>query len=148
MKATVSIRTATQWSWSSAAAFAVLLLFAGGCMHATAKYYVPTAGDSRLDENELRVEAESLLRVECDRLKGGKASVSGEGTYVLDVSPTGSVQRVKVSHSTGDAALDDIFGALSARLDLGSVEGKAGGIRMRASYFCEQDKAITTIEMT
>jgi hypothetical protein len=125
----------------------MLLVAIGGCM-STARYYVPTAGDPRIDENELRSEADRLLRIECERLKGGKTSVSGEGTFVLDVSAQGSVHRVKISRSTGDAALDDIFGALSARLDVEPLEPKAGSIRMRASYFCEPDKVITTIEMT
>ena len=148
MKVTGSFRTATRWSSSSVLAIAFALLAGAACFQSTSKYYVPTAGDSRLDENELRVEAEQLLRVECERLKGGKSSVSGEGTFVLDVSATGSVQRVKVSKSTGDSELDDIFGALSARLDVGAAEPKAGSIRMRASYFCEPDKSLVTIEMT
>jgi outer membrane biosynthesis protein TonB len=148
MPGTGSIRMAMRWSWSRTLLIAALVPALTGCMTSTAKYYVPTAGDTRLDENELRSEAEQLLRVECDRLKGGKTSVSGEGTFVLDVASTGSVQRVKVSKSTGDAALDDIFGALSARLDVEPLQPKAGSIRMRASYFCEPDKAITTIEMT
>lgn len=148
MRGTDSTRTATRWSWYRALAVAAVLPVLAACMSSSAKYYVPTAGDTRLDENELRTEAERLLRVECERLKGGKSSVSGEGTFVLDVSATGSVQRVKVSRSTGDSALDDIFGALSARLDVEPLEPKAGSIRMRASYFCEPDKAITTIEMT
>ena len=148
MPVTGSTRMAMRWSWCRALSIAATLIALGACMRSTAKYYVPTAGDARLDENELRVEADRMLRVECERLRGGKSSVSGEGTFVLDVSSTGSVQRVKVSRSTGDAALDDIFGALSARLDVEPAEPKAGSIRMRASYFCEPDKAITTIEMT
>lgn len=147
MPATAFTRMAMRWSWSRAFVLALSLGVVAGCMSSTAKYYVPTAGDSRLDENELRSEADALLRVECERLKAGKASVSGEGTFVLEFSPTGSVQRVKVSRSTGDAGLDDIFGALSARLDVEAAEQKAGSLRMRASYFCEPDKAITTIEM-
>jgi len=138
---------AMRWSWSRILAAALVAWLTQGCMHSTAKYYVPTAGDSRLHESEMRGEADQLLRLECERLKGGKTSVSGEGTFVLDVSATGSVQRVNVSRSTGDAALDDIFGALSARLDMEPLVQKAGSLRMRASYFCEPDKAITTIEL-
>ena len=147
MRATGSTRMATRWSWFSAAALMVALTL-GGCVQSTARFYIATAGDTRLDENELRVEADRMLRIECDRLKGGKTSVSGEGTYVLEVAASGVVERVKLTKSTGDATLDDIFGALSARLSFEPAEPKAGGIRMRASYFCEPDKAITTIEMT
>ncbi len=148
MPVTGSTRMAMRWSWSSALAAVLMAVLTQGCMHSTSRYYVPTAGDTRLHESEMRGEADQLLGVECERLKGGKTSVSGEGTFVLDVSATGSVQRVRVSRSTGDAALDDIFGALSARLDMEPLVQKAGSLRMRASYFCEPDKAITTIELS
>ena len=147
MRVIDSIRMATRWSSFRALILALGLIAASACVR-TSKYYVPTAGDSRLDEYEFRSQADQLMRVECERLKAGKPSVSGEGTFVLEVAGTGSVQRVKIMRSTGDASLDDIFGALAARLDLQSADGKAGHTRMRASYFCEPDKAVTTIEMT
>lgn len=147
MRVIDSIRTATRWSSSRAFVLAVSVMALGACM-STSKYYVPSTGDSRLDEYEFRSQTDQLVGVECGRLRGTKTSVSGEGTFVLEVAGTGAVQRVKVMRSTGDAALDDIFGALAARLELGSADGKAGHTRMRASYFCEPDKAITTIEMT
>jgi hypothetical protein len=147
MPGTVSIRTATRWSLSRTFALVAIGVTLAACMHSTASYYVPTAGEDRLDENELRVEADRLLSVECERLLTGKTSVSGEGTFVLDFSPTGDVQRSRVSKTTGDKELNDIFGALSAKLHVDAAEPKAGSLRMRAGYICEGDKAITTIEL-
>jgi hypothetical protein len=57
------------------------------------------------------------------------------------------VQRSRASKTTGDKVLDDIFGALSARLHVDAAEQKAGSLRMRAGYHCEAEKAFTTIEM-
>ena len=147
MPATGSIPMAMRWSWSRAFALIAVVATLSACVRSTSSYYVPSAGDNRLDENELRVEADRILSVECDRLRGSKASVSGEGTYVLEFAANGDVQRSRVSRSTQDKALDDIFGALSAKLHVDPAEPKAGSLRMRASYFCEPDKAITTIEM-
>lgn len=147
MPGTGSIRTATRWSWCRALTLTAVAAALAACVHATSSYYVPTAGEERLDENELRVEADRLLSVECERLLAGKASVSGEGTFVLDFSPTGDVQRSRVSRTTGDKELNDIFGALSAKLHVDPAEQKAGSLRMRAGYVCEADKAITTIEL-
>lgn len=147
MPGTVSIRTAMRWSWSRTLVLAVAVASLAACMRSTSSYYVPTAGEDRLDENELRVEADKLLSVECERLLAGKTSVSGEGTFVLDFAATGDVQRSRVSKTTGDKELNDIFGALSAKLHVDAAEQKAGSLRMRAGYICEGDKAITTIEL-
>jgi hypothetical protein len=137
---------AMRWSWSSGPTLVVAAALAA-CVHSTSSFYVPSAGEARLDENELRVEADRLLGVECDRLRGTKASVSGEGIFVLEFAATGDVQRSRVSRTTGDKELNDIFGALSARLHVDPAAPKAGSLRMRAGYFCEPDKAITTIEL-
>jgi hypothetical protein len=147
MPVTGSFRTAMRWSWSSALALVVSAVALSACVRSTSSYYVPTAGEARLNEDELRVEADRLLSVECDRLRGSKTDVSGEGTFVLDIAATGAVQRSRVSRTTGDKALDDIFGALSAKLELTAQEQKAGSLRMRAGYFCDANKAITTIEL-
>ena len=147
MPATGSIPMATRWSLSSALALTLVAATLTACVHSTSSYYVPSAGEARLDENEVRVEADRILSVECDRLRAGKTSTSGEGTFVLEFAANGDVTRSRVSKSTRDKALDDVFGALSAKMHVDPAEPKAGSMRMRASYFCEPDKAITTIEM-
>ena len=147
MPGTVFIRMAMRWSLSRTFVLVAFAVTLSACMRSTSSYYVPTAGEDRLDENELRVEADKLLSVECDRLLVGKTSVSGEGTFVLDFAATGDVQRSRVSKTTGDKELNDIFGALSAKLHVDPAEQKAGSLRMRAGYVCEADKAITTIEL-
>jgi hypothetical protein len=147
MPATGSIPMATRWSSSSLLARALVAMSLVACVHSTSSFYVPTAGEARLDENDVRVEADRLLSVECDRLRAGKSSTSGEGTYVLDFAANGDVTRSRLSKSTRDKELDDIFGALSAKMHVEPAEQKAGSLRMRASYYCEPDKAVTTIEM-
>jgi hypothetical protein len=66
----------------------------------------------------MRARADAMLPVECPRVVHGKNSVFAATDVMVDVDSTGAVQRAEIERGSGDATLDDIFGALAAQLQL------------------------------
>lgn len=146
MPVTDSTRMAMPWPWSNLAA---LLLAATACT-ATSKFYVPSEGESRLNQHTVREQADQLLALECPRLLEGRIPPTGEARIKLDVARSGAVQRAEVTRGSGDERLDEIFGSLAARLQFDPLPAEAGDgttARMRFGYSCGPGTAVTTISM-
>ena len=143
MLATGSIRTAMPWRWSSLAA--VVLLAA--CVQSTSSWYVPTEGEPRLDTNELRDRADFFLRTECPRLISAEKA-GGEAMIKLTMNRSGEVMRSEVTRSSGDEAIDGIFGPLAAQLVLTpppDMRGESMAVRLGMGYACSGTTAATTV---
>lgn len=156
MRATGSIRTATRWPFSDGAralaraGTVVALLLVAGCVTRTTTYYVPTPGEARLSVDDLRDQSDRMLGVECPRLMQAAhdSAAVGEATIALDVARSGDVVRAAIDHSSGDAQLDRIFGALAARLHLEAASPpKADTSRalIHVGYACGPNTAATTV---
>lgn len=117
MQGTGSIRTATRWR-SSSALVLLLALLLGGCVTSTTTFYVPTAGQPRLSEREVRARGEALVGVACPRLLQTKNPAAGAAAMTIDLGGDGAVARAAIDRSSGDVQLDDLFGALVAQLQL------------------------------
>ena len=110
-----SIRTAMRWlSYSRMVAISLLT----ACVLGTTRFYTPRAARARITLEEMRRRADAILPVECPRVVHGKNSVFAATDIVMDVDSTGAVQRAEIERGSGDAVLDDIFGALAAQLQL------------------------------
>lgn len=161
MRATGSIRTATRWSSSSAptarpdagtrrgAARLALALLAAACVTSSERFYVPTEGAPRLDQNEVRESSTRFVRAECPRLLGDGTSATGAATLRLVVSSTGAVREAHIERPSPDAQMDGIFGALAAQLDLPPAASPDGDwtTRVRMGYSCAPDAAVATFEV-
>jgi hypothetical protein len=88
------------------------------CVLATTRYYTPRAAQSRITLEQMRTRANVMLPIECPRVVHGKNSVFAATDILVDVDSTGAVQRAEIERGSGDAALDDVFGALAAQLQL------------------------------
>lgn len=115
MQGTASIRTAMRWL-SCSRMVAVSLMTA--CVMGTTRFYTPRAAEARIGLEEMRARASSILPIACPRIVHGNNSVVAATDIALDVDSTGSVQRAAIEHGSGDAALDDVMGALAAQLQL------------------------------
>jgi outer membrane biosynthesis protein TonB len=149
MRATGFTRTATRWRSFSGA---VVTAWVAACMVSTTKFYLPASGQSRLSLDQLRTRAGALLTVECPRLLAGRPSAFGETDLTMDVDEQGSVLRAHVDRSSGDARIDDIFGALAAQLQLtlpSSSGSKSHGARQRIGigYSCSATEAEATVQL-
>src|SRR5690349_22896760 len=102
MHNTGSIRTATRWSSSSirraplGSAF-LLALLAAAALGVTActnhsTYYIPTAGQPRLNQDEFRDASDQILSVECPRLMGSSDFATGEARARIEIDKSGAVQ--------------------------------------------------------
>jgi hypothetical protein len=134
--------------WPSCSALFTLVL--AGCVTTTTRYYVPTAGEARINQSQLRERLDALLRIECPRLMGSATSALGDAGFALEVSPTGEVMRARLERSSGDARIDDIFGALVAELRFeppATAAAVAHG-RMTVGYSCSPTTAVSTVEIT
>ena len=152
MRGTGSTRTATRWSCSDAgrALLAVLALAVlGGCVTRTERFYVPTEGAPRLDQNAVRAESERFVRAECPRLLAGGSSATGAATLRLSVAADGAVREARVERPSSDAQLDGIFGALAAQLELPPLTATEGDwvARVRMGYSCAPGTAVATFEV-
>ena len=137
MPDTVSIRTATRWLSCS------LLLAVAAC--ARQIYTAPPAGE-RIDENELRTQADAAVRINCPRLQGRAIARSGEATYALSIASDGTVQNAKLTRSFGDQMLDDTIGRLLALTRFEPAVREAGGLRVNVGYACGPMAKVATFE--
>ena len=153
MRAIGSTRTATPWRWSERASRAIAGVAAvtaiaalGACVTTQTRYYVPTEGQPQLSTNEMKDEAETLLRVECPRLLHGASVATGEAQLVVDLAGDGHVSRARLARSSGDERVDAIFGGVLAQLAVDAPQnGKATSSRVRMGYSCGPNDAVVTV---
>ena len=146
MRATGSTRTAMRWRSSSAL---VALALLAGCVTSTERFYAPTEGAPRLDQNDVREQSTRFVRAECPRLLGDATSATGATTLRLVVSSTGAVREAHIERPSPDSQMDGIFGALAAQLDLPPAASPDGDwtTRVRMGYSCAPDAAVATFEV-
>jgi len=138
MPDTVSIRMATRWLSCS------LLLAVAAC--GARQVYTAPQTEDRIDENELRTQADAAVRVNCPRLQGKAIAVNGDATYTLSIAADGRVQSAKLNSSFGDQMLDDTIGRLLARTNFESAQQKAGSLRVNAGYACGPMAKVATFD--
>jgi hypothetical protein len=146
MRGTGFSPTVTRWRSFSGV---VIAAWAAGCTVSTTKFYVPSSGQPRLSLEQLRTRAGALLPVECPRLLAGRPSAFGETDLTIDLNQDGSVLRAHVDRSSGDARIDDIFGALAAQLQLDrpSTTDHAAHQRIGIGYSCSVTEAEATVQL-
>jgi TonB family protein len=146
MRATDSTRMAMRWWWCDA----VLLVLIISCAPMVRRWYVPQSGERTLGMDELREAADLALRDECPRLLRGGTSATGEVLVVVDVEPGGAVRRARIERSSGDRAVDDLFGTLATRMRLDRLSTTAGESaegEVEMGYSCAPNVAIATIRL-
>jgi len=144
MRSTDSIRSAMRWSWCSA------LALAAACT-TTTRYYVPTEGEPRLTPSEVRDQSDALLSTQCPRLMGGDRFATGEARVMVELDRSGAVQKAQVTRSSGDEAMDAIFGALIARLQVDpptGMDGDRGEHPIYIGYSCAPENNAITLNIT
>jgi hypothetical protein len=115
MRGTASIRTVMRWlSYSRIVAISLM----SACVLGTTRFYTPRAAGARFDLAEMRSRASVMLPIACPRVVHERNAVFAATDISLDVDSTGAVQRAEIAHGSGDASLDDLFGALAAQLQL------------------------------
>lgn len=140
MPDTVSIRMATRWLSSS-----LLVVVAGATCPPRHVYTAPHLAD-RIDENELRTQADMAVQANCPRLQGKAVATSGDATYALSIAADGRVENVKLTTSFGDRMLDDSIGNLLARTSFESAQQKAGALRVNVGYSCGPMAKVATFD--
>ena len=144
MRSTDSIRSAMRWSLCSA------LLAATACT-STTRYYVPSTGESRLTPSALRDQGEPLLDTQCPRLLNGGRFATGQARIITELDRSGAVRRARVARSSGDQTMDDIFGALVARLQVDpptGMSGDTGEHPIYIGYSCAPENSAITLNIT
>lgn len=154
MPTTDSTPTAMRWWCSDArrrrslALACMLTLPAGACTRYT-EYEIP-GGEARMSLDELRQEADMMLRAHCPRLMGTGASATGEASVRLVVARDGAVRRSRVTRSSGDEQVDQMFGTLAAHLQFSpqpDMRGNGMNATMLAGYSCGADLATSTVNV-
>ena len=163
MHNTGSTRTATQWPSSdggsaaratsgrtlSIAMIAAAMLVVAGC-RSTSTYYVPTAGEPRLNQDEFRDASDQILRVECPRLMGSSDYATGEARARVYVDKSGAVQKIEFTRPSKDERMNTVWGGLGARLQFDPQEGQTEDLRasmVTIGYSCGKGTALTTLQL-
>lgn len=159
MSTTGSTRTATRWSSSDArraiaAAGAFALIGAAGlgasaCTR-TSTYFVPTPGETRLNQDDFRDESDQILSVECPRLMGTNDFATGEARARIQLDKSGAVQRVEFTRPSKDERINTVWGALAARLQFDPQDGQSDELRtsmITIGYSCGKGTALTTLQI-
>ena len=144
MRSIDSIRSAMRWSLCST------LVLAAACT-TTTRYYVPSQGEARLTSNDVRDQGEALLSTQCPRLLNGGRFATGQARVVTELDRSGTVQRARVTRSSGDQAMDDIFGALVARLKVDPPTGMTKDVDehpIYIGYSCSPEMSAVTLNIT
>ena len=144
MRSIGSIRSAMRWSLCSAT------LVVAACT-TTTRYYVPTEGEPRLTPSEIRDQGEPLLSLQCPRLLNGGRSATGQARILTELDRSGAVRRARVTRSSGDRTMDDIFGALIARLKVDPPTGMTkdvGEHPIYIGYSCSPEMSAITLNIT
>ena len=147
MRGTGSIRSATQWSFCSLALVATIAAGCGGAR----TYYVPPQGEARLNTVEMREHSDSLLRGECPRLLDASSPATGEARIIAEIDRAGAVRRARIARTSGDPAMDDIFGRLVARLQFdapSNLDAETGNHPIYIGYSCSSQLGVTTLNIT
>jgi TonB family protein len=129
----------------------VAALAAAGCVTSQTLYYVPTAGDSRLNTAQMKDQSDAFLRSQCPRLLEGNSTATGEARLMAEIDRSGAVQKARIVRTSGDQAMDDIFGALVARLQFdppSNMNGETGSHPIYVGYSCSPEMAVTTLNIT
>ena len=163
MHDTGSIRTATRWPSSDAGSaarralgrtasitlVAAAMLVVAGCK-STSTYYVPTAGEPRLNQDEFREASDQILRVECPRLMGTSDYATGEARARVYVDRSGAVQKIEFTRPSKDERMNTVWGGLGARLQFDPQEGQTEDLRasmVTIGYSCGKGTALTTLQL-
>lgn len=144
MRSIGSFRSVMRWSFCSA------IMAAGACT-TTTRYYVPSEGEPRLTSNELRDQSDALLDTQCPRLLGNDRVAMGEARIIVELDRSGTVHRARVTRTSGDQAMDDIFGALVARLKVDpptGMNGDRGEHPIYIGYSCAPEVNAVTLNIT
>src|ERR687884_411799 len=75
------------------------------------------------------------------------AVATGTARLTVDVGADGAVTRARVRTSSGDQRVDDMFGALAARLQVDAPERGPTTARITMGYSCAPNEAVTTIQL-
>ena len=138
MPDTVSIPMAMRWLSCS------VLVAVAAC--GARQVYTAPQTDDRIDENELRTQADAAVRVNCPRLQGKSIARNGDATFTLSIAADGRVQSAKLTSSFGDQMLDDTIGGLLARTSFEPAEQKAGALRVNVGYSCGPMAKVATFD--
>ena len=104
----------------------------------------------RLTAQEARDTLSSALRTECPRLAREGKSPTGEARVTVDVAGNGEVRRSRLTTRTEDSRVNELFGAVSARMKFDPPPDAGDGYtgRMRMGYSCASpDIAVGTIDL-
>jgi outer membrane biosynthesis protein TonB len=127
-----------------------VVAIAAGCT-TTTRYYVPTEGEPRLTPNEVRDQSDALLGMQCPRLMGNDRFATGEARIIVELDRSGLVHKAQVTRTSGDEAMDAIFGALVARLQVDpptGMEGDRGEHPIYIGYSCAPENNAITLNIT
>lgn len=144
MRNTDFFRSGMRWWFCSA-------LAAVAACTTTTRYYVPSEGEPRLTPAEVRDQSDALLAMQCPRLMGNSRAALGEARIIVELDRSGAVHRARVTRSSGDEAMDDIFGALIARLQVDpptGMNGDRGEHPVYIGYSCAPEANATTLNIT
>ena len=147
MRSTDSIPSAMRWSFCSLGLVAAI----GAACTTTRTYYVPTEGDARLTTLDMKDRSDAMLRSQCPRLLDGNRSATGEARIMAEIDRAGAVRRARIVRTSGDKAMDDIFGALVARLQFdppSNMSGETGTHPLYIGWSCSPEFAVTTLNIT
>jgi hypothetical protein len=117
----------------------------------TTRYYVPSAGEPRLTPSALRDQGDPLLELQCPRLLNGGRVATGQARIIAELDRSGAVRRARITRSSGDQPMDDIFGALVARLQVDpptGMSGETGEHPIFIGYSCGPENSAITLNIT
>lgn len=161
MHGTGSTRTAMRCSSSDASRarrtsgrlplllLALATLASAGCK-SSSTYYVPTAGEPRINQDEFRDASDQILAVECPRLMGTSDYATGEARARVYIDKSGAVQKIEFTRPSNDDRMNTVWGGLGARLQFDPQEGQSEDLRaamITIGYSCGKGTALTTFQL-
>jgi hypothetical protein len=127
-----------------------LVTLASAACKSSSTYYVPTAGEPRINQDEFRDASDQILSVECPRLMGTSDYATGEARARVYVDKSGAVQKFEFTRPSSDERMNTVWGGLGARLQFDPQEGQSEDLRaalITIGYSCGKGTALTTFQL-
>ena len=141
---------AMRWSLCNAVMPLFVASLAGACVHTVTRYYLPDANNPRFDVDGATQVLDQYMSVQCAQRLADRKAPTGEVGLTIIADTSGAVTRAELTTSSGDAAVDGLFGAVAAQLKADSLRAPSKGVltrRVRIGYSCAPNAAVATLQV-
>jgi TonB family protein len=123
----------------------VAIVSIAGCVTTTTKIFLPSPANPRYTPEGAPAVLAEYVRLQCSTIKQAQRPDTGSVDFRIAVDSLGHVTSAELLKSSGDEALDGVFGAMAAQLQVAPASGTRPPTRARMIYDCARQPAAVAV---